>query len=47
MLSLDTEKNHWEEFKFWTKEKDLYREEEFSLTYPEFYNILKSYDNTF
>lgn len=47
MLEAPENLNHWEEFKFWTKEKDLYREEKFSLTYPEFYNILKSYDNTF
>jgi MoaA/NifB/PqqE/SkfB family radical SAM enzyme len=47
MLSLDTEKNHWEEFKFWTKEKDAYRDEDFAVIYPEFYSLLHRYDNTF
>ena len=47
MLRLDTEKNHWEEFKFWTKEKDAYRDEDFAVTYPEFYSLLHRYDDTF
>lgn len=47
MLRLDTEKNHWEEFKFWTKEKDAYRNENFAVTYPEFYSLLRRYDDTF
>ena len=47
MLNLDTEKNNWEKFKFWTKEKDSYRDEDFAETYPEFYSLLHRYDDTF
>ena len=47
MLNLDTEKNNWEKFKFWTKEKDAYRDEDFAVTYPEFYSLLHRYDDTF
>jgi MoaA/NifB/PqqE/SkfB family radical SAM enzyme len=36
----------WEEFKYWTLAKDQYRGESFSETYPEFFSIIKDYDNT-
>jgi organic radical activating enzyme len=39
--------DHWNQFKFWTNEKDLYRKENFADTYPEFYKILHNYDNNF
>jgi len=47
MLQSPENLDHWKEFKFWTKEKDEYRQENFALTYPEYYTIIKQYDNTF
>ncbi len=46
-LDCDEDLSIWEDFKFWTKEKDEYRKENFSITYPEFYKIIKDYDPTF
>lgn len=37
----------WEKFKFWTREKDAYRKESFSQTFPEIYSIIKSVDPDF
>lgn len=47
MLDQPENLTHWENFKFWTKEKDLYRGEKFSETYPEFFKVLTEYDPTF
>jgi hypothetical protein len=47
MLESTTANNQWEMFKFWTKQKDLYRKENFKIVFPEFYEILNRYDNTF
>ena len=47
MLAQPTDNNQWELFKFWTKEKDLYREESFKDTFPEYYTLLNNYDSTF
>ena len=33
----------WEEFKFWTKEKDLYRKENFLVTFTEIGSIIEEY----
>lgn len=38
---------HWEKFKFWTREKDSYRSESFETTYPEFYDAIKQCDLEF
>lgn len=47
MLLDDNNNNQWDQFKFWTNAKDLYRKESFKLTFPEFYKILNEYDTTF
>jgi sulfatase maturation enzyme AslB (radical SAM superfamily) len=47
MLNQPENLEHWEQFKFWTYEKDLYRKENFAETYPEFYKICQDYDPTF
>jgi MoaA/NifB/PqqE/SkfB family radical SAM enzyme len=44
VLRRDEDLNSWEQFKFWTREKDLYRKENFKQTYPEFYKVIKEYD---
>jgi len=44
-LKHDENLSHWEDFKFWTKTKDEYRKENFSQVYPEFYEIIKGYDD--
>jgi hypothetical protein len=31
---------HWNEFKFWTKQKDNYRKQTFQFTFPEFHSII-------
>ena len=31
---------HWEQFKFWTKQKDNYRNQTFQFTFPEFHSII-------
>ena len=36
----DWSKTPWEEFKFWTKEKDMYRKENFLVTFKEIGSIL-------
>jgi hypothetical protein len=38
---------HWDEFKFWTKNKDAYRNESFAKVCPEYYEIIKEYDKDF
>lgn len=43
LLQDDIEK-HWDEFKFWTREKDEYRQEQFSNVFPEYFNLIKKYD---
>jgi MoaA/NifB/PqqE/SkfB family radical SAM enzyme len=45
MLENPEDLSCWEKFKFWTREKDTYRKESFAKTYPEFYAILKEYDD--
>ena len=47
MMDAPEDIDHWEKFKFWTREKDLYRNEKFSDVYPEFYKILNSYDASY
>jgi MoaA/NifB/PqqE/SkfB family radical SAM enzyme len=37
----------WNEFKFWTKEKDAYRKESFAEVCPEYYKIITDYDKDF
>ena len=37
-------KTPWEEFKFWTKEKDLYRKEDFISTFNELGQLLLKYN---
>ena len=34
----------WEQFKFWTREKDEYRGEAFKNTFPELHKIINIYD---
>lgn len=46
MLDAAENLKHWEDFKFWTQTKDQYRKESFKDTYPEFYKVIKQYDNT-
>lgn len=41
MLQDNANLDYWEKFKFWTREKDLYRLESFEKTYPEFYSAIK------
>ena len=36
---------NWEKFKTWTKMKDQYRKEHFVDVYPEFYSIIKQYED--
>lgn len=37
----------WKQFLIWTKRQDLYRGQDYTKTYPEFYQIIKEYwDNT-
>jgi MoaA/NifB/PqqE/SkfB family radical SAM enzyme len=45
LLKLEQDKEHWEQFKFWTREKDAYRKEQFSTVFPEFYKLIKTYDD--
>ena len=47
MLNQPENLEHWDQFKFWTREKDLYRKESFFETFPEFYKICHEYDDTF
>lgn len=37
----------WSEFKYWTKEKDAYRKENFAEACPEYYKIITEYDKDF
>ena len=46
-LKLDANPSDWEDFKFWTREKDEYRKEKFGDTFPEFYELIKKYDQSF
>jgi hypothetical protein len=46
-LKLDAKPADWEDFKFWTREKDEYRKEKFGDTFPEFYELIKKYDQSF
>jgi len=38
---------HWEDFKFWTRAKDEYRNEIFGQTFPEFYTLCRQFDPDF
>lgn len=38
---------HWNEFKFWTKQKDAYRKENFADMCPEYYKVIHQYDKDF
>jgi radical SAM protein with 4Fe4S-binding SPASM domain len=44
ILKLPSESEPWQQFKFWTKEKDEYRGEAFKNVFPEFYNLIKTHD---
>ena len=44
ILKSDGDAEQWKQFKFWTKEKDEYRGETFKNTFPEFYEIITTYD---
>jgi MoaA/NifB/PqqE/SkfB family radical SAM enzyme len=44
ILGFEQDQQHWAQFKFWTREKDEYRKEKFSTVFPEFYNLIKTYD---
>lgn len=46
-LKADIDPASWEDFKFWTREKDEYRKEKFADTFPEFYELIKKYDPSF
>jgi MoaA/NifB/PqqE/SkfB family radical SAM enzyme len=43
ILKSEYNHKHWEEFKFWTKQKDAYRKEDFETTFPEFFELVKDY----
>ena len=43
ILKSKSNDKHWEEFKFWTKQKDAYRKENFATTFPEFYELVKNH----
>lgn len=47
LLKSEQDPQAWEQFKFWTREKDAYRKESFSQTFPEIYSIIKSVDPDF
>jgi MoaA/NifB/PqqE/SkfB family radical SAM enzyme len=47
MLSSKEDPKIWNEFKYWTKEKDSYRKESFAETCPEYYEIITKYDKDF
>jgi len=40
ILKSEYNPKHWEEFKFWTKQKDAYRKENFAVTFPEYFKII-------
>ena len=40
MNSEQQDEKHWNKFKFWTKQKDNYRNEAFQFTFPEFHSII-------
>lgn len=47
--TLETSKSKqsdWLDFKFWTREKDQYRQESFAEVCSEYYGLLKKYDDT-
>ena len=41
MNSEQQDEKHWNKFKFWTKQKDNYRNNNFQFTFPEFHSILQ------
>jgi MoaA/NifB/PqqE/SkfB family radical SAM enzyme len=43
ILELECNEKYWEEFKFWTKQKDSYRKENFASTFPEFFELIKNH----
>jgi MoaA/NifB/PqqE/SkfB family radical SAM enzyme len=43
ILELEYNEKYWEEFKFWTKQKDSYRKENFASTFPEFFELIKNH----
>lgn len=47
MLQSPENLTHWEEFKYWTKEKDAYRKENFAEVCSEYYKVIKKYDQQF
>jgi MoaA/NifB/PqqE/SkfB family radical SAM enzyme len=47
MLQSPENLTHWEEFKYWTKEKDAYRKENFAEVCSEYYKVIKEYDQQF
>jgi len=44
MLASSENLRIWEQFKFWTKQKDTYRKESLAAVCPEYYKVLKEYD---
>ena len=40
MNSTQQNEKHWNEFNFWTKQSDNYRNNNFQFTFPEFHSIL-------
>jgi MoaA/NifB/PqqE/SkfB family radical SAM enzyme len=44
ILELPGDVEQWQQFKFWTQEKDEYRGETFKNIFPEFYKIINNYD---
>lgn len=47
MLQAPEDLANWNSFKYWTREKDAYRNESFAKVCPEYYEIIKEYDKDF
>jgi hypothetical protein len=43
ILKTDYDPKIWQEFVFWTKQKDAYRKESLDKTFPEFYELIKNH----
>ena len=43
ILKSEANPRHWEEFKFWTRQKDAYRKENIAETFPEFFELIKDH----
>ena len=42
MNSVQYDQKQWESFKFWTKQKDDYRNNNFQFTFPEYHSIINA-----